>query len=505
MRLKTSKMSESWIGYSVSINCGEGLGTYQGLIVGVDAKEQTITLAKVFQNGMPHSSANVTLSATVIKDLRIIDVSSDPPVTSTVSVTKPSVKRLGRSVSESLSSNKNHSPVVESARKTVEESLSRHHAVPEGNRTPSKKDRFRNRWTDKNEACFGTHIDTSMDQEFDFEKNLALFNKQAVFDEINAAQKPDIVRQADSNRQPLLFRHDENIIGSAPIIYKQVVVPTPDVKEYVTDSGLVVPSLTADLRDRLFAAAERLGLSVERQTELFGRAATEIALQLLGGSHRLNPQNVHQWPTVVALCGAHRQGAAGINCARQLASHGVRTLVYIPDSQRIPSFVSAELALYRATRNSVVSNVKDLPSVAVDLIILALEGHVAPLMTPSSSNGGHSPSSQRTFTLPQAWKQSASSSLSTMSLQNSSSFAPVAGWAHENRATVLALDPPASGTGVGTKVSLAPVLPLSHSSDNGKIYLCNLGYPVGVFQEVGIKYKSPFGPKFVIPLYPNDV
>jgi len=46
------------------------------------------------------------------------------------------------------------------------------------NRTPSKKDRFRQRWSEKDEACFGTPIDNILEQDFDFEKNLALFNKQ---------------------------------------------------------------------------------------------------------------------------------------------------------------------------------------------------------------------------------------------------------------------------------------------------------------------------------------
>ena len=47
------------------------------------------------------------------------------------------------------------------------------------NRTPSKKDRLRQKWNEKDEACFGTPIDDNiLEQDFDFEKNLALFNKQ---------------------------------------------------------------------------------------------------------------------------------------------------------------------------------------------------------------------------------------------------------------------------------------------------------------------------------------
>lgn len=46
---------------------------------------------------------------------------------------------------------------------------------------------------DKN-ITFGTPIDDPlMDEEFDFEKNLALFDKQAIWDKIDANQKPDLV------------------------------------------------------------------------------------------------------------------------------------------------------------------------------------------------------------------------------------------------------------------------------------------------------------------------
>ena len=53
-----------------------------------------------------------------------------------------------------------------------------------------------------------------------------------------------------------------------------------------SDDGLVIPSITPDLRHQLLSVAERLGVTEERQAELMGRAATEMALQLLGGAHR---------------------------------------------------------------------------------------------------------------------------------------------------------------------------------------------------------------------------
>lgn len=56
-----------------------------------------------------------------------------------------------------------------------------------------------NRRFDKN-ITFGTPIDDpEMDEDFDFEKNLALFDKQAIWDKIDANnQKPDLVRHSSS-------------------------------------------------------------------------------------------------------------------------------------------------------------------------------------------------------------------------------------------------------------------------------------------------------------------
>jgi len=36
----------------------------------------------------------------------------------------------------------------------------------------------------------------------------------------------------------------------------------------------------------LFSAAEKFGFTQERQIEMVGRSASEMVLQLLGGSHR---------------------------------------------------------------------------------------------------------------------------------------------------------------------------------------------------------------------------
>ncbi|XP_060536222.1 enhancer of mRNA-decapping protein 3 isoform X2 [Cylas formicarius] len=312
----------------------------------------------------------------------------------------------------------------------------------------------------KDEECFGSPLDHKISKDFDFEKNLALFDKQAIWDELNS-QRPDIVKNTD-NKKNGKYRHDENVIATIPTSFRQITVPKQDFCEYVTDDGLIIPSISRTLRKKLFEVADRVGLTWDKRIELMGRAATEISIQLLGGGHRLNPHNTHQWPTVVVLCGPHKAGAVGLNTARQLASHGVRLVVYCVTMDATP--LKRELTLYSLTHNRILSNVSDLPSTC-DLVICAL----------------------------------------CEDIENPKHYPLLAEWVNKNKAPVLALDPPTSGTpGVFPKFSLLPVLPLPHSPCNGKLYLCNLGFPVDIFNEVGIKYKSPFGPKFVIPLHPRD-
>ena len=56
--------------------------------------------------------------------------------------------------------------------------------------------------------------------------------------------------------------------------------------EYSTDSGLIVPAISYDLRSRLEAAMASKGLGQDRITELVARAGSELAVQLFGGAHR---------------------------------------------------------------------------------------------------------------------------------------------------------------------------------------------------------------------------
>jgi len=82
---------------------------------------------------------------------------------------------------------------------------------------------------ERNDACFGVSLDTIVKEDFDFEKNLALFNKKAFYNKIH--KKPDLVpHEKVSNK----YKHNENVLHSTPVKFRQVTVPSPAINEYIT-------------------------------------------------------------------------------------------------------------------------------------------------------------------------------------------------------------------------------------------------------------------------------
>ncbi|XP_061630791.1 enhancer of mRNA-decapping protein 3 isoform X2 [Phyllopteryx taeniolatus] len=439
-------MAADWLGSLVSINCGPTLGVYQGEVSSVDQSCQTISLRQPFHNGVKCPVSEVTFSAIDIKDLKILEI------------------RVGNAQNNSsVSTNTSSTPVA--VPKGSSSSRGANQATPKKNGLKNGSSQMKQR----DDECFGDGMDDGLDTDFDFEGNLALFDKAAVFSEIDTSERRNGAKSRGTPHEQTAsrYRHDENIIEGKPIVYRQITVPQPGPKEYCTDSGLVVPSIAYELHKRLLSVAERYGLTFERRLEMTGVCASQMALTLLGGPNRFTPKNLHQRPTVALLCGPHVQGAQGISCGRHLANHEVEVILFLPNFVKMLDSVTSELTLFNKTGGKLVSNIKDLPDTPVDLIINCLDCH------------------ENTFLMDQPWYRAA------------------ADWANQNRAPVLSLDPPVTGQGlaVEAKWSLSLCLPLPLAEGAGRVYLCDIGIPRQVFQEVGIKYLSPFGCKFVIPLH----
>ncbi|XP_061395919.1 enhancer of mRNA-decapping protein 3 [Musca vetustissima] len=317
----------------------------------------------------------------------------------------------------------------------------------------------------KHSQTFSASIDDPLlHEDFDFEGNLALFDKQAIWDSLEAGKKPDLVQHTVSSANQKKYRHDENILVSEPAQMRQIEsLFDGGSEDFVTDEGLIIPTIPIFVRTKIEMCAQKCGLSLQRQLDLLARGATDLAILLLGGARRLTPNNRHQWPTIAIICEKSenfRSSNVGAATGRQLASHGLKVLLYLEEDSNIEQ-KSIEISLFKATGNTVVYSVEALPT--PDLVIL-------------STN---------------------SANLST----------DVKKWLSENRASILAIDPPPSGINdVSIKYSIIPILPLNGISSNncGKLYLCNLGIPDKFYRDAGIKYKSPFGHKFVIPIHSKD-
>ncbi|GFS95410.1 enhancer of mRNA-decapping protein 3 [Nephila pilipes] len=447
-------MSGMWIGSIISVDCGDVLGVFEGEISNVDGENQTISLINVSRNSVKCQVPEVTLSTLDIKNLKLLEstVKKEPQNdhTNSVNVVMPLTSKTEKSTS---------SPILEDTPKKK----------GEGKKKITKRSENKRWQKERDEACFSAPVDSEvLDNDFDFEKNLALFDKRAIFDEIDALSKSEHVRLVDCNkRAPAKYRHDENVLASDLPILRQISVPCQHTKEYVTDSGLVVPSVTVEFKKLLYEKCEESGLMPKVRVEMIGRGACEMALHLLGGSHRLNPQNNHQRPSVVILVGSHVQGAQGVNCGRQLANHcTITTVLCPPQAKGSHSIISSELKLFSASSGKTVNSVSALPT-SIDLIVDALESH------------------EEAKQEEKTWISSARQ------------------WASHAKAPVLCLDPPPNCTSTEHNFILSPALPFSFKSDKCSIHICDIGIPKGIFLNAGCTYSSPFGSKFVIPLYPR--
>ncbi|XP_069480423.1 enhancer of mRNA-decapping protein 3 isoform X2 [Ambystoma mexicanum] len=395
-------MAADWLGSIVSINCGATLGVYQGRVSAVDQRNQTISLTQPFHNGVKCLIPEVTFRAGDITELKILEipdgkenltyVDSHQIELSSSGIGCPAGTNqngLGKLLKKPVTSSSAPQSIPrmidvkcqdvvnspqQGSQSYVErhlESLNplkgfrrRHNSWSSSSRHPNqvtpKKTGLKNgQLKSKDDECFGDELEEILDTDFDFEGNLALFDKAAVFEEIETHEKHGGARSRGTpNDRPSRYRHDENILESEPIIYRPIIVPQQTGKEYCTDAGLVVPSISYELHKKLLAVAERHGLSVERRLEMSGVCASQMALTLLGGPNRLTPKNVHQRPTVALLCGPHVKGAQGISCGRHLANHDVHVILFLPNFVKMLESVTNELNLFNRTQGQHVCNVK---------------------------------------------------------------------------------------------------------------------------------------------------
>jgi enhancer of mRNA-decapping protein 3 len=411
---------ENFVNWTVSIDCGSKHGNYQGQIKSVDQINQTLTLKHAFHNGILIDEHSIVIQAKDIIDLNLL---SQPG--SYFQIPKIIQKK---SNSEQLKA----APIANNGIKSnVSDSQS--------SRSRSSKS-----WSDE-----ATNEDELIINQIDLLKTNQIQDK---------------------------YRCDQMILqhNNGPIDYEQIQLPIPTTKKYLTDEGLVIPSVNIELRNRLFSSAEYYGYSLERRIESMGRCTSDMCLHLLGGTQRLLVKNRHQHPTIVVLaCSTEVQGAYAICAGRILASKNIRIYLYFPSNSNTnqENFIENELKLFRTTQGIITNNVSDLPRSPIDLII----------------NGLDAANNSDSVLFAKPW------------------YRDIVQYCSRLQVSVIGVDPPLDGGAIECKYSLVPLLPLvAMSSKNvGRLYLCDLGFGQKVFQHLQIRYASPFGAKSFVALHDN--
>eukprot|EP00795_Rhopilema_esculentum_P013154 gene13154-3947_t len=429
----------SFIGNIIEFECGED-NIYIGSVLDIDAQKQEISINNVSLNGTKLDVASLKIKAEDINNLTIL---SQTPKEEKALI--PDIEQKPRS--------------IEKKEKKEERFKSSQEQIPQMKKNQIRVEKKGNKKQKQGNQALMNKAE-KYTTEFDFEGNLALFDKEAEFNELKENILQGITKSVVRN-----YKGNENILESEPVSLRQIKIPVEHVgKEYATDSGFIVPAISSELRDKLFTKAERAGLSAMQRTENAGVCTCKMALQLLGGERRICPKNAHQAPEIVLLAGPNLSGLQGICAARHLANHTATVTLFVPE---VNSLLQSEIELFKKTNGVIINTVQvyigfrfgsnaliyqELPSLPVDLVIDAL--------TCVDNN------------------------------DTQYDWLPIViGWANHNKAPVLALDPcirTAKQDSIVIKWSIALALPLIGSSKCGRLYLVDVGIPSGIFKDVGI-------------------
>ncbi|XP_065676635.1 enhancer of mRNA-decapping protein 3 [Hydra vulgaris] len=422
------KNANTFIGFYISLSCSNN-SVYEGEVSHIDFSKQLITLIhahQLFPDGTSLKFPRITLTRNHIQNLKIlrekIKVTDEPKQSKCFEMN-------GQNSKIPRDSNKSFSLYNKEKLKSQSLNLDQVEVYP----------------------------------DFDFEKNLAKFDKRAVYEQMIQNSEESLPNGIPSYDKKM--KCQENILESQPLSLRHIKVPLEHAgKEYSTEDGFIVPAITQALKKKLFAEAVNAGLTIQQIIENAGICVCQMTLQLVGGSLRINPNNNHQRPLIVVLAGSHTQGMQAICTARHLVNHTVKVVLYLPEKTLN---IKSQLDLFLKSGGKVIHSYKDLPTKPVDLVIDAMMGLES---NPKSFD----------------WLPYAIS------------------WANQNKAPLLAIDPcliQSSLEAPDIKWTMAMGLPLINLPKSSRIFLADVGIPKGIFADVGIQYISPFKDKFYIPIY----
>ena len=238
------------------------------------------------------------------------------------------------------------------------------------------------------------------------------------------------------------------------------------IKEFVTNTGLIVPSVTKEQMievDRI--AVEETGPNLYQMMENAGRNLALIVIGLI--------KEKSLGKKVLIFAGTGGNGGGGICTARHLLNHGYESIVILSDEKKMLEVPSYQLGIFRKAGGQIIpiEKVKDvIPDIIVDAII------------------GYSLISAPRGKVLEMIKFINENEIPTISLDIPTG--------------VLATSGENPGEFVKPEITLTLALPKTglYPDKCGEIMLADIGIPKVVYEKIGLKYNSPFSDKYIIPI-----
>jgi NAD(P)H-hydrate epimerase len=238
------------------------------------------------------------------------------------------------------------------------------------------------------------------------------------------------------------------------------------IKEFVTNTGLIVPSVTKEQMievDRI--AVEETGPNLYQMMENAGRNLALIVIDLI--------KEKSLGKKVLIFAGTGGNGGGEICAARHLLNHGYEPILILSDEKKMQEVPSFQLGIFWKAGGQIIpiEKVKDVnPDIIVDAII------------------GYSLSSAPQGIVLEIIKFINKNNIPTISLDIPTG--------------VLATSGENPGEFVKPEITLTLALPKTglYPDKCGEIILADIGIPKVVYEKIGLKYNSPFSDKYIIPI-----
>ncbi len=240
------------------------------------------------------------------------------------------------------------------------------------------------------------------------------------------------------------------------------------IKEFVTNTGLIVPSVTKEQMievDRI--AVEETGPNLYQMMENAGRNLALIVIGLI--------KEKSLGKKVLIFAGTGGNGGGGICTARHLLNHGYEPIVILTNEEKMQDIPEYQMGIFRKAGGQIIP-IEKVNDVNTDIIVDAIIGYSL-----ISAPGGK--------------------------------VLEMIKFINENEIPTISLDIPTgvlatSGENPGEFVkpdkTITLALPKTGLSPEkcGEIILADIGIPATVFEKVGINYSSPFSSTFYVNIEP---